>query len=326
MLARTFSPIALAVVVLIGCGRKPQPAKEEPVRFPIERTETRLARGRYLVESVAACFDCHSEIDWQARGSQPKPGMKGSGGRFGLEGLPVELYCPNISPDPETGAGTWKDEDFFRALTQGIGHDGRTLFPVMPYENFRRLPDEDLMSIIVYVRSIPAVHYAVRKTVYPEPIKQALKPFPPRPPIAAADLSDRAKRGAYLATVAGCADCHTPENAAGEPLPGMDFAGGYLLKGPWGEVASANLTPDPSGISYYNEAMFLEALRTGNQGARKLNSIMPWGYYRHMADEDLKAIFAYLRTLKPVQHRTDNTEAFGPCKKCGNRHGLGAMN
>jgi len=252
--------------------------------------------------------------------------MKGGGQVFPVEGMPLKLYCPNISPDPETGGGTWKDEDYFRALTRGIGHDGRTLFPMMPYMQFSKLPDEDVMSIIVYVRSIPPVHNVVPKTVYPEPIKQALQPLPPRPPIPMPDLSDPVKRGAYLATVADCAGCHTPDDPRGLPIPGLDLAGGMTMKGPWGEVAPANLTQDPSGIPYYTDAMFIEAMRTGYQGARKLNNLMPWSMFRGMADDDLKAIFAYLRTLKPVSHRTDNTEKFGVCKKCGYRHGLGTMN
>ena len=93
-----------------------------------------------------------------------------------------------------------------------------------------------------------------------------------------------------------------------------------------GRVASANITPDPSGISYYNEAIFLGVMRTGFVKARQLNQIMPWSNYRHLAEEDLKAIFAYLQTLKPVRHRMDNTEPAAACKLCGSQHGAGAQN
>jgi len=98
------------------------------------------------------------------------------------------------------------------------------------------------------------------------------------------------------------------------------------MKGPWGEVASANITPDASGISYYDEATFLAAMRTGRVQARALNNIMLWGYFRQMAEEDLKGMFAYLRTLRRVAHRVDNTEAPSACRRCGGRHGLGADN
>jgi len=98
------------------------------------------------------------------------------------------------------------------------------------------------------------------------------------------------------------------------------------FKGPWGDVNSANITLDASGISYYDEALFIKTLRTGHVGSRRLSSIMPWGYFRNMTDDDLKSIFAYLRTLRPVQHRVDNTELPTDCPICKRRHGYGEMN
>jgi hypothetical protein len=105
----------------------------------------------------------------------------------------------------------------------------------------------------------------------------------------------------------------------------MDFAGGFILDGPWGRVASANLTPDPSGIPYYDEAMFVQALRTGFVKARKLNQIMPWHTYRGMTDEDLAAMFAYIKTFKPIRHHVDNTLPTY-CKLCRQMHGGGDQN
>jgi hypothetical protein len=112
----------------------------------------------------------------------------------------------------------------------------------------------------------------------------------------------------------------------GQPVTELAFAGGLSFNGPWGQVTSANITPDPSGISYYDEKLFIQVLRTGHVGARKLNSIMPWGYFRNMTDEDLKAIFSYLRTLPSVQHRVDNTEVATACPVCGGKHGFGDRN
>jgi hypothetical protein len=96
--------------------------------------------------------------------------------------------------------------------------------------------------------------------------------------------------------------------------------------GPWGNVHSVNLTPDPSGIPYYTEELFLKTIHSGNPGGKPLNPVMPWGYFRKMTDEDLKSIFAYLQSLKPVRHRIDNTSPKTPCSKCGGTHGLGEMN
>jgi len=106
----------------------------------------------------------------------------------------------------------------------------------------------------------------------------------------------------------------------------MDFAGGFILDGPWGRVAGANITPDASGTSYYNAALFTQVMRTRFVKARRLNQIMPWHIYRGMTDEDLAAAFAYLKTLKPVRHHVDNTEPPTFCKVCRQTHGGGNQN
>jgi mono/diheme cytochrome c family protein len=318
--------LAAGLVWLGACGSRPAGEKKSS-RFPFERTPERLERGKYLAWAVTGCFDCHSQRDWTAPAAPVVTGRAGGGTVFPLEGLPGRVVASNITPDKETGAGTWTDEDFFKAMTQGIGHDGRTLFPLMPYLRFREMSDEDLASLIVYIRSIDPVRNALPKTELAEPVRQSLRPLPPKVSGSAPDLSDVAKRGAYLANAATCIDCHTPPDPKGMPLAGMQFSGGWVLKGPWGEVAAANITPDPSGIPYYDEATFLAVMRTGRlKGGRKINDLMPWGFYRNMSEDDLKAIFAWSRTLKPVAHRVDNTEPPAPCKRCGFRHGLGAMN
>ncbi len=322
--------MSLAIIALgCGCARR-KPSLAEEAKRGLERTPARLERGRYLVEGPAHCFGCHSEVDYNAA-LVPKPGKKGGGFIFppeeSLIPLPYQVVASNISPDPETGAGKWNDEDFVRALRQGIGQDGRTLFPLMPYMFFRTLSDEDLASIIVYVRSVEPVRISRPKTTLPEPVKQALKPLDPiTAPVPPPDLSDPVKRGAYLVNAGLCEGCHTPSDQQFQPIAGLRFGGGFRLVGEWGDVAAANLTPDPSGIPYYDEALFIQVLRTGKVKARELKPIMPWGYFKNMTDQDLKAIFAFLRTLKPVSHRVDNTEPPFDCKRCGWRHGLGNMN
>ncbi len=303
----------------------------------IPRTPERLARGKYLVEGLASCFGCHSEVDVKHRGLQPLPGRAGGGDVFppelSLVPEPYRVVAPNISPDPDYGAGKWKDSDFVRALRRGVGHDERVLFPLMPYQYFRSLSDEDLASIIVYIRSIPPVHIERPKTVLPEQIKQVLHPLPPVEHVPEPDKSNRVKYGQYLVTGAHCDFCHTPVDEKMSQIPGMAFAGGQLLTGPWNPdvpgfttVASLNLTPDPSGLSYMDEHKFIETIRTGRVGARLLASIMPWGYFRNLTDDDLKAIFSYLRTLKPVKHRVDNTDPPTYCKLGNRKHGLGSLN
>ena len=189
----------------------------------------------------------------------------------------------------------------------------------MPYMNFREMSDEDLASVILYLRSIEPVRNALPQTNIPEPLKQSLPPLE-RISAVPIDQSNTVARGKYLVNLGSCGSCHTPTKQ-GQPMTELAFAGGVSFKGPWGEVNSANITPDASGISYYDEALFIRTLRTGQVGARRLKSIMPWGYFRNMTDDDLKAIYAYLRTLPPVKHRVDNTEPPAECRVCGRRHG-----
>ena len=162
--------LILVVIVLVGSivwvgysSRRPRSGART-----FEPTAARLERGRYIVEGPAHCFECHSEIDWDKPGAQPKPGRKGAGMNFAAYGIPW-LVAPNITPDIETGAGTWTDQQLVRAIREGIGHDGRRLYPVMPYKYFREMSDEDLASVIVYLRSIEPVRNMLPTTSIPEP-------------------------------------------------------------------------------------------------------------------------------------------------------------
>jgi mono/diheme cytochrome c family protein len=324
--------VALAAAITVTVGWRPfiGPRARAFTNRTFERTPERQARGQYLVENLLNCFICHAERDWTKHDAPVIPGTTGVGPvPFPLEGLPGRIVAPNITPDPETGAGGWSDDQLARAIREGIGHDGRALFPMMPYEEFRHLSDEDLASVIVYLRSIPPVKRALPPSDIVFPVKYLIRtvPQPLTEPVPEPDWSTPESRGAYLVTIGVCGGCHTPRTPEGAPLPGMNLAGGDDLVGPWGSVVSANLTPDPSGISYYDESLFIETMRTGKlKGARQLNQIMPWYNIRNLTDDDLKDIFAYLRSIAPVQHRVDNTEPPTMCTRCGTLHGLGEQN
>ena len=113
-----------------------------------DSTSARLTRGDYLVNHVTDCMACHAEHDWTNREAPILPGKLGSGQDMNLlKGFPGRVYAPNITPDPETGAGNWTDDQLARAIREGVSHDGRALFPFMPYPDYRALSDEDLASI-----------------------------------------------------------------------------------------------------------------------------------------------------------------------------------
>jgi len=296
------------------------------VRF--ERTPKRLERGRYLAEGVLQCFVCHSDRDPDKPGAPPVEGKRGAG-HIWYDEPGRRLVAPNLTPDPETGAGKWTDDMFARAIREGVGHDGRPLHPQMWYDAFRNLSDGDVASVVAYLRTIPPVKNPLPPTLLAkgrkEQIARMLKPL--TAPVPEPDLSTPEKRGRYLVHVADCQGCHTPWEA---PKNAGWFGGGNHIEMTVGskkiDVFSRNITPDPTGIPYYDDALFLEALRTGRVRTRDLGPIMPWVVFRNMTDEDLRAIHAYLKTLLPVAHFVDSAEPAAMCPACGQVHGGGGVN
>ncbi len=294
-----------------------------------ERTPQRLARGKYLLEGVLECKACHSPHDWSKHDAPTPAETEFSGQIIPEASLPGRVVAPNLTPDMETGAGSWSDDALARAIREGVGHDGRALFNMMPYAVFHDdMSDEDVASVIVYLRSLPAVKNPLPKTQIIFPLNYIMRNFPEplTAPVPERTFSSPQQKGEFLTHFIGCPECHTPVDAHHNPLPGMEFSGGQRFQGPWGKVASSNLTPDPSGIPYYDTALFIRTMRSGYVGTRQLNSLMPWWIFRNMTDEDLSAIFAYLKTVKPVRHQVDNTMPPTLCPVDGAIHGGGEYN
>lgn len=312
--------VVLAIAVTFTIGWRPfvGPRARATTDRTFERTPERLARGKYLVQGLLGCESCHTPADWTQHGAPRVAGMELAGQRFPLPGFPGTLVAPNLTPDTETGSANWSDDQIARAIREGVKHDGTTLFPIMPYSEYRRLSDEDLASVVVYLRSLTPVRNPLPASKINFPVNYLVRsaPQPVTDPVAGPG-PDQLARGKYMVSL-GCG-CHN----AVEKMP---YAGGESLVGPWGSVVSANITQDPSGISYYTEATFITTLRTGYVGARKLNSIMPFGNFKDLTDDDLKAIYAYLKTLAPIKHRVDNSLAATYCKVCKQKHGGGEQN
>jgi len=315
--------VALTMTFTVGWRPVIGAKKRALTSRKFEVTPARMQRGDYLVHAVMHCMGCHSKYDGKA--NPPVLASQEGSGQLLFEEGNLRIVAPNITSDPETGIGKWSDDAIARAIREGIAADGSTLFPVMPYEHFRDMSDEDLASVVVFLRSMPAARSHLPPAKIPFLFARLVQsaPRPLTEPVPPPDTSTPAKRGAYLVRMATCSDCHTPLNAKFQPIPGLAMAGGNPLEN---GVNSANITPDPSGIGYYDEALFVQTMRTGSVRARKLNSIMLWWIFRNMTDDDLKAVFAYLRTIKPVHHIVDNTEPPTQCKICGQKHGLGDRN
>jgi mono/diheme cytochrome c family protein len=305
-----------------------------------------IARGRYLAHAVCECFECHSPLQDNDL-VLPVESKLGAGDILNEK---TRLIAPNITPDPETGAGRWTDDQLVRAIRQGIGHDGRRLSVVMPYPTLSILTDEDVHAIVAYLRSLPPVRSSLPKWI---PLRVAELPqAPPRAPATRSELETRRGRGAYLAHIARCVHCHSPRPAAGSEhshRPDMEFGGGRRFEtkryfdeldqdpvrppaeaarlDPPSFVTSPNITQDPSGIPYFDEAIFIRTIRTGRvAGIRPLTRAMLWFEFRKLTDDDLGAIFEFLRSVPPVRHRVNNADPPTYCPRCGRRHGLGELN
>ena len=303
--------------VYVTAGLKARPLSE--VKF--ESTPKRIVRGKYLTNGGSHCFMCHSPRDWSKPGAPPIETKKGAGAIM-INDKDFRIVAPNITPDEETGAGTWTDDMFARAIREGVGHDGRALFPLMLYQEFKYFSDEDLASIVVYLRTLPPVKNKLPKRYISEVVQKNIVKYPQQiyEPVSEPDFSNIMERGKYMTEVGGCIGCHTAWES--DLKPGV-FAGGMSFQEPYDSAYSANITPDQSGI-FYDEDTFINVIRTGKGGT--LHSIMPWFVIKNYTDEDLRAIYRYLKTVPPVRHYINNIDNPTYCKLCGGTHGAGERN
>ncbi len=298
---------AAALIYLFTAYPKAEPAED----IVVEATPARLARGEYLAKHVTVCIDCHSTREWQYFSGPILPGTEGKGGEALDEsmGFPGAVYAANITP---AALDNWTDGEVARAITDGVNKNGEPLFPLMPYSVYRHLSQEDLFSIITYIRTLPPIENDIPTRKLNFPLNLIVRMIPePATPQPHPDPSNIVAYGQYLSQIAGCHFCHTPEDN-GKKLPGMDFAGGMKFQFPNGDVVqSLNLTPDPeTGLGDWDKETFIQIFRSYSPDevrqvpvlAGELNTVMPWTMYNGMTDEDLGAIYEHLRTVPPVKN------------------------
>ncbi|HEX8674228.1 MAG TPA: c-type cytochrome [Longimicrobium sp.] len=300
------------------------PAYRPAPDLKVESTPEQIERGRYLVENVANCLHCHSQLDETKYGMPIKEATKGAGGRcFTHEtGFPGNMCAKNITPHPEHGLGKWTDGEISRAIREGVDKQNQPIFPLMPYTNYRHMSDEDTSAMIAYLRSLPPVagQWPDRVLDFPLPIVVKFQPQPITAAVAAPDKSNTVAYGRYLINVAGCETCHTPVDAQHQPLPGMAFAGGQVfpLK-PGAAVVSSNITMHETGLGNRTRENFIAMFRayaspeSHNVAADSgKNTVMPWLGMSGMTDEDLGAIYDYLKTVPPVANKVEKFAATPP--------------
>jgi mono/diheme cytochrome c family protein len=270
-----------------------------------------LKRGEYLTEHVAICVDCHSPRDVNYFSWPIVKGQKGAGGPFLSQKsgftFPGESFASNITP---ANLGSWSDSELYRLLTTGIDKDGKTINHVMPFQNFAQADPTDIKAIIAYVRTLKPISNKPAGTTRINFLHSLYNRTIPRKadPIYLSELKTSIDSGHYLVTIASCNDCHTPKKWLEINDDSKRLSGGIEYPLPTGGfVHSANLTPDESGLGTWTEAAFINKFKTyRDTGAiyktapNALNSLMPWSTYAYMTDNDLHAIYAYLKSIKPV--------------------------
>lgn len=332
-----------------------KPVSRRVPQMTAPRDSAHIVRGEFLFKNSATCWMCHGPN--RSPNGPPSGGavedLRDLGPGFGV------WYIPNITADEETGIGKWTDGELVRLLREGIKKNGRPVF-IMPAERFNGLSDDDVLSVVAYLRSLPPVNNKVPDH-QPSLVAKALFAFgviKAQPEVVGAiqtpprDIT--VKWGKYLTAHASlCMDCHSPVDInTGQFYKDSLLTGGnfpFGKKGP-GQPEDApafafgrNLTSDPElGIGSWTEEQFLLAVRTGMRpDSTVLTNHMPYAYIGLWPEDDLKAVFLYLKSVAPVhkkvppvEFRKEITEARGVprgnalfktyCQSCHGEAGSGA--
>ena len=256
-----------------------------------------IARGKHFVYGLAHCIDCHSNTNAD---SLIKLGEEVplSGGRPFV--LPVgTIYSKNITPDKETGIGNRTDGELARVLRYGVHANGDPVFDFMPFHN---MSDEDLTAVISYLRSIKPIKNEVPKhdlNVMGNMVKAYLvKPVGPTGDVPVAIKPDTtAEYGKYLVfSIGNCVGCHTRRDLSGT-YEAPFLSGGYPMNG----LIPPNLTNDSTGrIFTWTQQQFVDRFHKGRMIEQ---SEMPWNSFQRMNDNELKAIYKFLKTVPAVKTR-----------------------
>lgn len=304
-----FLIVVVAGVMIYVKSALPNVGAAEDIR--IEYTPERIERGRYLANHVHACMDCHSTRDWSTFSGTLTPGTLGRGGeRFDQSvGMPGVVISKNISPE---GIARYTDGELLRVITTGVNKDGKAMFPLMPYPYYGKMDREDIYAVIAYIRSIAPIKNEVAETSLDFPMNFIVNLIPQKANLQKRpDPSDQLAYGAYMTNASGCIECHT-NVSKGQIIRELAFSGSREFVFPGGSIVrSSNITPDKeTGIGGWTEEMFVARFKAYADSIYKpepfkpgeFNTIMPWTMYSGMNKQDLSAIYAYLKTVKPIKN------------------------
>jgi len=252
-----------------------------------------VKRGDYLVNGILTCGNCHTP-----KGPTGEIMDKAFSGGLSWDEPPFKVTASNITQDNETGIGNYTDAELKQVLRKGIKRNGVPVAMIMPSGFYEIMTDRDLDAVIAYLRTIKPI-----KNTVPDPIYKTAQghPIPPggEKPFTEAMLSDKVKKGFYLATIAHCMECHTPMGPRGRDFASKLGTGGFEFPGPWGVSVSRNITSSKEkGIGGWTDEEIKRAITQGvSRDGSKLKPPMGYHYYSTVSTDDLDAIVAYLRTV-----------------------------
>jgi mono/diheme cytochrome c family protein len=275
--------------------------------FGQAQTNTPVAEGQYIFALAGGCA-CHTV---------PKETPHAGGRAFPIPFGTV--YSTNITQDKETGLGAWSDQQIQDAMVKGIRRDGSWILPVMPYEKYSGMAQEDLKALVAYLRTLKPVKKPTPELKTWAPFARSLgvpiflKIFGRFSNSPSQAPKSGVERGRYLVQhVSLCGDCHTPRNSIGVPKQSLYLAGASQKIGPLGE-AVPNITPDKeTGIGEWKREDIAELLISGTKP--DLDNVQGLMYeviqgtthgYKDMRKEDALAIADYLKSIPPIKNKID---------------------
>lgn len=311
--------ILLVIVICVAGGiiyiKTALPNVGPAADIKIEQTPQRIERGKYLANNVAVCMDCHSTRDWTQYAGPMTSGLGAGGEVFSKEmGFPATFYAPNITPYALT---SWTDGEIVRAVTTGVNKSGNALFPLMGYHRFGKMDEEDIHSIVAYIRTLPAIKKDIPRSKPDFPVNILINTMPEKAAFTKMPKEeDAVAYGKYLINVSGCVECHSKTDK-GQVVPGTEFGGGMEFNQPAGIMRSPNITFDnKTGIGSWTSTFFVQRFKMyadssyhGKSVApTELNTPMPWTMFAGMSEKDLTAIYTYLKTIAPINNQVVRAE------------------
>ena len=258
--------------------------------------QTPLERGKYLVEGILTCGNCHTP---RGPGGVLDTARRHAGGPQVWETAEYRVYPSNVTPDKATGIGNWSAAQVKAAIRDGKRPSGQQLSPQMPSAYYKIFAPADLDAVVAYLQSLPAVPRKVEPPVYK--VKRMTVDVPPgaEKPLPDAAMKDPVKRGFYLVTIGHCMECHTPVVNGHRDFKNALGTGGERFEGPWGVSISRNITAHKgNGIGAWTDDEVKRAITQGvRKDGTKLRPPMGYDWYATMTQADLNAIVAYVRTI-----------------------------